>query len=80
MYDQDSKKVPQYYTRPGPGLYEVNQNLERLSKFHRTASVSIGDHSILGSNSPRHRFADFQQSILYSKLDEIQKKEYPFLL
>ena len=56
MYDQNSQKVPNFYSRPGPGMYENNKNLERLSKFQTSTSVSIGHNTEM---VPQHRFSDY---------------------
>jgi len=40
-YDQVSKRVPAYYNRPGPGQYENNHNLTKLSKFESSPSIKI---------------------------------------
>ena len=55
-YDQHSKRVPAYYNRPGPGLYDNNSNLDKLSKFVTNTGPKIVKSSdlkgLLSENSP----------------------------
>jgi hypothetical protein len=54
-YDQDSAKVPNFYSRPGPGMYENNKNLDKLSKFSKSTSITFGTN-YTSDKGPQHRF------------------------
>jgi hypothetical protein len=65
-YDQTSKRVPAYYNRPGPGLYDNNSNLDKLSKFETTTGPkivkSIDSSGFFVGKSPQHRFTEFEKA------------------
>ena len=54
-YNQDSAKVPSFYSRPGPGMYENNKNLDKLSKFSKSTSTTFAS-TYTGDKGPQHRF------------------------
>ena len=67
QYDQYSLKVPSYYNRPGPGQYENNKNLDKLSNFSKSTSVTI---ACTGWKEPQHRQLDLlNPSTTQTKID-----------
>ena len=65
-YHQEAQWVPKFYTRPGPGMYEVTNNMETLSQHPRSASANITQSGMLKGthkkNGPKHRFTDFSKA------------------
>jgi hypothetical protein len=83
-YDQNSKKVPAYYNRPGPGMYENNQNLSKLSKFESSPGVKMSkagmSNGFLQGKVAQHRFTEYDKAkvcfgILEQKKDGMYENE-----
>lgn len=77
-YHQDSTKVPKFYTRPGPGLYDTS-NIEALSgkdrsqicKFNKSGML----HGIYEDLAPKHRFTDYSRNQLVNNLRQYINKD-----
>ena len=46
-YMQDSEMVPNFYSRPGPGEYNIDKKMESLSNHHRGSIVKFTDSHML---------------------------------
>ena len=77
-YDSQSQRVPPYYSRPGPNLYQPDQckendsAMEKLSKCSRPKGQVISDSGLAKGfycgALPTHRFTSYSKSQLNSKL------------
>jgi len=70
-YKQDSRWVPGFYCRPGPGMYELN-NIDSLSQHERSRESTINNcHMLKGfykQIGPKHRFTDFSKAQIEKEL------------
>ena len=73
-YDQESAKVPPYYNRTGPGMYEVNTHVESRSNRHRSPGLRFQRAGLakgfFENNLPKHRFTDYSKAELCFKMIE----------
>ena len=65
--------MPAYYNRPGPGMYDNNSNLDKLSKFETITGPKIVKsvdnskgfiNNKLDGKSPQHRFTEYEKAKL----------------
>lgn len=83
-YHQDTEWIPAFYNRPGPGMYDVNDNLKYLSSREGQRGVKIHKShmlkGVLGKVGPKHRFTDFSKSQLaiqlHDNLPDIEDRKY----
>ena len=65
-YSQDASWVPKFYTRPGPGMYEVQENMTTLSKHQKGTIPRIEESNMLKGYfktvGPKHRFTDYSKA------------------
>ena len=66
-FTQDSYRVPNYYSRPGPGQYKSSQEIAASSKHERATSYKfdksgLGARSGIYQNLPKHRFTEFSKA------------------
>lgn len=77
-YHQDSDKVPKFYTRPGPGLYDIS-NIEALAGKDRSSKVKFNKsgmlHGIYEEIAPKHRFTDYSRNQLVNHLRKFINKD-----
>jgi hypothetical protein len=45
-YNQDSKKIPNFYNRTGPGMYDVENNLTMDSRRHKSPGVKFSNDGL----------------------------------
>ena len=73
-YHQDSGKVPRYYNRPGPGMYEADRNIESESRRQRSPGMKFQREGlargIFEDRLAKHRFTEYSRAELCFKMLE----------
>jgi len=73
-YHQDSGKVPKYYNRPGPGMYDADRHIESDSRRQRSPGMKFQQaglaRGIFEDRLAKHRFTDYSRAELCFKMLE----------